>query len=266
MSGLSRLAAAATQPDDHSHSGWEGTEGSGGTGLTPPSSPPKGNGHTRSTLKEVPRLYRTEGDERDGRGGNNTGTAPSVAKTQPRQNVTVIPTPVPTVPSSHQTDELVDDGNDDDAGWSDEEFDFEDGGDDVGHSGVGKQDMVAKMETATSVEVIAESNSKEVDDEPTQISIVCSEPPIAPGSKRLHSNYPALALPPHPSEQQTSNPTTYQHSRTFEEEFVMVLKEKIDAECQERKEHGRMKRWIPIREDPILRQQLMEVMVAQIQS
>ncbi len=195
------------------------------------------------------------------------GTAPSVAKTQPRQNVTVIATPVPTVPSSHQTDELVDDGNDDDGGWSDEEFDFEDGGDDVFHITVGKQDVVAKMETATSVEVIAESRSKEVDDGPTQIGIVCSESPIAPEPRRLHINHhPALALPPHPPEQQPSNPTTYQHSRTFEEEFVMVLKEKIDAECQERKEHGRMKRWIPIREDPILRQQLMELMVAQIQS
>jgi hypothetical protein len=282
MSGLSRLAAAATQPDDqhHAHTGWEGPSGGGGgTGLTPPSPPPNSKEHTRNLSQDIPRLYRNEGDDRfksDKRGGVSA-TLP-----RPRENMNVLDhlAAAPTNSSSHKpiveekNDGLVDDVHDDDAGWSDEEFDFDDGGDDGDATGGGEEQAQVEKPATTKSSGAFDApidNKKGAGTEPTPIDVTtCREHPISVQDKRTVLNPP----PPTPlssSSEQQHQPhqlsITFQHSqRTFEEEFVMVLKEKIDAECQEMKEQGRMKRWTPISEDPILRQQLMEVMVAQIQS
>ena len=74
----------------------------------------------------------------------------------------------------------------------------------------------------------------------------------------------SIAIPPPALSPQ--RPQTTQPMRTFEEEFVLVLKEKIESETKEMEETGRMKRWTPIREDPQMRRRLMDVMVAQINS
>lgn len=270
MSGLSRLAAAATQPDEQQHfpSGWEG--GGGGTGLTPPSSPRNCNEkvvHSREASIVVPKLYRNEEDKycaSDGRGDRIMGTStPSAVQQRPGQNksdVTNIIDPVSTNPLLPVKESGLIDGTDD-AGWSDEEFDFEDDADD---DGLRREDVKSESEKPGSYDPKFASMSNNLVDKPT-IGIG-HEPPSVRGNHRHGvTNTSALVpSPPHSSEQQSSANT--QHSRTFEEEFVMVLKDKIDAECQELKEHGRMKRWRPIREDPILRKQLMEVMIAQIQS
>ena len=80
------------------------------------------------------------------------------------------------------------------------------------------------------------------------------------------SNNSMKAVPPPPPPPLPKPKTTNQQQQTFEEEFVMVLSDKISSECQEMKETGHMKRWEPISQDPLLRKQLMEVMVAQIHS
>ncbi len=64
-------------------------------------------------------------------------------------------------------------------------------------------------------------------------------------------------------------------NKVLEEKFItpihfsyevekIVLKEKIEAENREMKETGRMRRWTPISEDPLLRERLKKVMMAQI--
>ena len=89
------------------------------------------------------------------------------------------------------------------------------------------------------------------------------QPPIhhKPPSNPLSSGMKVVPPPP-PLPKSNLNQT----QRTFEEEFVMVLSDKISAECQEMEKTGRMERWKPISEDPILRKQLIDVMVAQIHS
>ncbi len=283
MSGLSRLAAAATQPDDQndSHASWEGTGGGGGggTGLTPPSSPRNSNA---LSVSDIPRLYRKEDD-----GGS---TAPTGALLHPRQNINAVENPaiVPPIPSSSKTNNdeqesgRIDDGHDDDAGWSDEEFDFEDGGyDDGDGTGDGdEQELVAKLANTKSGSFVPpiDNNIDGARDRSISHEVIVGSSTSYEHSISLYENHRYenggakrmlldTPTPPSSFEQQHSNPTFFQHhSRTFEEEFVIVLKEKIDAECQEMKVQGRMKRWTPISEDPLLRQQLMEVMVAQIQS
>ena len=67
-------------------------------------------------------------------------------------------------------------------------------------------------------------------------------------------------------QQHQPQPFKHQHQqhRTFEEEFVILLKEKTDAECADMQQTGRMKRWSPLREDAVMIKRLMEVMVNQI--
>ena len=75
----------------------------------------------------------------------------------------------------------------------------------------------------------------------------------------------ATTFPPPPPSQPRAKLTASKQP-SFEDEFVMVLKDKIESEVSEMKQTGRMKRWTPLREDPMARRRLMEVMVAQIHS
>eukprot|EP00571_Detonula_confervacea_P012398 CAMPEP_0172304974 /NCGR_PEP_ID=MMETSP1058-20130122/6303_1 /TAXON_ID=83371 /ORGANISM="Detonula confervacea, Strain CCMP 353" /LENGTH=1138 /DNA_ID=CAMNT_0013016387 /DNA_START=108 /DNA_END=3524 /DNA_ORIENTATION=- len=302
MSGLSRLAAAATQPDDqHNQQQRSSWEGGGGTGLTPPSSPPKNSNHAHFQGNEHPTLYqRDEYDSHaaasgqgrnvilpqplpplsggDQRGWDNeptrgyTGLTPLAAQRPPPRYADRFEDSNPPVATSSRVDafedhaemkehddDLVEDGEDD-AGWSDDEFDFEDepSNHETSHGeACSKETEVEKVMNAPAFDGVQPGNiffqTKELDKDtiPVDISPIKAMPIPPP--------------PPPPPPQQKPLPNTPQQ-RTFEEEFVIVLKDKIDAECQEMKETGRMKRWTPIREDPVLRQRLMEVMVAQIHS
>lgn len=287
MSGLSRLAAAATQPDEQPpRPSWSG---GGGTGLTPPGSPPPaGNGVAGN---ECPTLYRKEENEQswmdEPRG--YTGLTPSAAK-QPAQRLNHFDEFVPpaSTPSSlsaamETAENNIDEGEeqgvgpveDEEAGWSDDEFDFEDENssdnkDDRKDQALDGEKM-KEQETnlpvmgSTLTSVCEASESKE---EPIPIDGGRRSP--IPEKTELHQHFESMSggaktvlpVPPvHPPP-----PLAPQQPRTFEEEFVIVLKEKIEAECQEMKKTGRMKRWVPLREDKMLRKRLMEVMVAQINS
>jgi len=304
MSGLSRLAAAATQPDDGrmERSSWGG--GGGGTGLTPPSSPPAansiaGNGHP-------PTLYQREVEyegpqpsssgtmqEWNDKPRGYTGLTPFPAKHQSAQRInqfqefppatasTSSPSS-PTVLGVTQNNNQVEEEDEQDAGWSDDEFEFEDEKESDDHYGdrteeacSSKQTMIEKQDganpplmdgtrLASFCETIESKEDSEIHDDDTHLSPIPREPvavhqhskDLLPGGKTRAR--PVPPPPPPPSQQQ--------HQRTFDEEFVIVLKEKIEAECREMKETGRMKRWRPLREDVMLRRRLMEVMVSQIHS
>jgi len=291
MSGLSRLAAAASQPDDnHQESGWGG---GGGTGLTPPSSP----GNNQAPSEMPPTLYRRDEIEHP----QITQGSTTQGLTNQFQELTAIPRSGD-ISSTRLNDEVEkQDEEDEDAGWSDDEFDFDDdlgGNDEIEEeTRVSNNEMkgdnkiqetasltpqkphrpfkttieyqeeseresfkilmametkpatVVQPQMAKDVEVDGHSSSRGGNHQPP----IHHEPP---------SNHPMKAVPPPPPPLPKSNPN--QPQRTFEEEFVMVLSDKISAECQEMEETGRMKRWKPISEDPILRKQLMEVMVAQL--
>jgi hypothetical protein len=169
-----------------------------------------------------------------------------------------------------------------DAGWSDDEIDFDDGGDDGGQ---GEERCFAEAEleiakegtTSPPAKAMHEERrgpffkEKYVDDE-AALDTPSHQPPI-PRPPTLHANaLPVMTKPPlpppppplPPSQRQQPNPK-HRRSLTFEEEFVIVLREKNDAELKGMEESGRMKRWTPMSEDPVLRQRLMEVMVAQLQ-
>eukprot|EP00578_Thalassiosira_sp_NH16_P007026 CAMPEP_0181120380 /NCGR_PEP_ID=MMETSP1071-20121207/24125_1 /TAXON_ID=35127 /ORGANISM="Thalassiosira sp., Strain NH16" /LENGTH=1158 /DNA_ID=CAMNT_0023205031 /DNA_START=138 /DNA_END=3614 /DNA_ORIENTATION=+ len=312
MSGLSRFAAAATQPDGrHDQSSWEG---GGGTGLTPPSSPPTVNGTQLQVIDDKhPTLYRREENEdHPPTMGRNVATGPPQLSGDPREwddeprgftGLTPLATQRPpqgqgahfegftpeaamvavpslsTVRKFEQKECAVLEEDRGDAGWSDDEFDFEDDLGDVGDGEETKETKVEAERTYIHAPVLADprpaifSETKEIDEEHVSVDNIQQRPITAP-TELVHPSdtqgttkavpIPLPPLPPHISQDQSK--PSLQHQRTFEEEFVIVLKEKIDAECQEVQKTGRMKRWSPIREDPILRKQLMEVMVAQIRS
>lgn len=284
MSGLSRLAAAASQPDDvHRRDAWE-QGGGGGTGLTPPSSPGRKNGGNNQYAQGTnnapppPTLYRREETEHDVSVNSRgyVGTTPSL--------------PVDAHPSQQHANQFTDfnsmdkvvennnkmeeEQNEDNAGWSDDEFVFDDSvGEeekevskeanieskmkDTGHSLPAKQDD--SMFIPKELEVDGGTFPRGGNHQP-QITL---GPHMHPHPNNAQGGGGGTVPPPPPPPLPTSEKSS---RRTFDEEFVMVLKDKIDAECKEMEETGRMKRWTPIRDDPILRKQLMEVMVAQIHS
>jgi hypothetical protein len=55
--------------------------------------------------------------------------------------------------------------------------------------------------------------------------------------------------PPPPSQRQQPNPKHRRSLTFFEEEFIIVLREKNDAELKGMEESGRINRWIPMSED-----------------
>ena len=158
-----------------------------------------------------------------------------------------------------------------DSGWSDDELDFE------------------EEENAAENNKIEEEQWDEIDE--IQVDERCA-PAVTKASSRTDDSYidklhsttatqstnpptPSLeTLHQYPAPKVTSKPLVpFQHkitsnnmapTRTFEEEFTIALKEKMEAEAREMKQTGRMKRWKPLREDPILRQRLMEAMISQL--
>jgi hypothetical protein len=162
-----------------------------------------------------------------------------------------------------------------DAGWSDDEFDYEDGGNDSELEEErcvieNKLEIVNKGNTGSSVQTThgvqrdKPFEEKESVHETTRKNV--NHQPLISGQTTLSLRGMTKPPPPPPPSQRQQPSSTHCHSHTFEEEFVIVLREKNEAELQGMKKSGRMKRWNPISEDPVLRQRLMDVMVAQIQS
>ncbi|KAL3822925.1 hypothetical protein ACHAXA_011640 [Cyclostephanos tholiformis] len=278
MSGLSRLAAAAaTIPDEQKarRSVWE--DNGGRTGLIP--------NLARSLPGDGDTTHWREEDERhvDSVLRGRAGLTLLTAKQPPQQHAYHSLKAV--VEEVNQNGTLVDadhgtpENRLEDAGWSDDGFDFEDGMEQEEGCSVTevKLEIAKKGSMGSSLEAMhgvgrgTSFEEKEIVGESTLNNL--NHQPLLPGQPDLHINSlremtkPPLPPPPPPPPSQRQQPnSTHCHSCTFEEEFVIVLREKNDAELQGMKQSGRMKRWSPMSEDPVLRQRLMDVMVAQIQS
>ena len=297
MSGLSRLAAAASQPDDN-HQAESGWGSGGGTGLTPPSSP----GNNQAPSEMPPTLYRRDESEHP---QINQGTTQGHANQF--QDLTAIPRSSDLqAAQEHENginDEAEKQNEEEDAGWSDDEFDFDDelGGNDEIDKDMGlsnnemKSDNMIQETASLTPEIphrqfkttIEYQEESEREDFPILLAMETKpaavvqpqmakdlevdrhsrhggnhQPLIHHKPPNYHPPSSKKAVPPPPPPLPESNPN--QPQRTFEEEFVMVLSDKISAECQEMKDSGRMTRWKPISEDPILRKQLIEVMAVQL--
>jgi hypothetical protein len=140
-----------------------------------------------------------------------------------------------------------------DAGWSDDKFDFDDTGDD--------NERVENIYITEDVQLkVAKSDegTTTIHNTPNQ-----HQAPIP----RRHPTLQSTMIPPRttksppppeppPQHEQTNydnNNKACNSPRTFEDEFVMVLREKQESEIHEMKVSGMMKRWRPISEDPVLR-------------
>mmetsp|Transcript_29326 Transcript_29326/g.63119 ORF Transcript_29326/g.63119 Transcript_29326/m.63119 type:complete len:1167 (+) Transcript_29326:178-3678(+) len=302
MSSLSRLAAAATQPDDQQQqSSWGGV--GGGTGLTPPSSPPSANGIARNEHPALYRLEEDEGPPSSGMQEWNeeqrgyTGLTPLASKQTEQQMDHFQESPPPALTSSHfsttageltaaeETENKIDDVEEQelcmledghDRGWSDDELDFEDEkiSDHVGdqeeeacnHSDVEKQNtdptIVDDMQLASLCEDYESKGETFPVADGRLSSPILGKPALHQHStkiQRVTKTVLSSPLPPPPPP-----PSSSQQHRAFDEEFVIVLKEKIEAECRQMKETGRVKRWMPLRDDVLVRRRLMEVMISQI--
>jgi len=299
MSGLSRLAAAATEPDNNcgNESIWD--EG-GGTGLTPPASPKQGfqiqNEANRPVLyrreKDIVKTpFRSDYDEINqsqhfpsvGVESGSTGTILARRHDKPFPGDDVPFTGPPHnshLDVTHLTKEIQK-NVDEDVGWSDDELDFDDeGGEDGFLRNDGNQETVNEEQkecvlpkTSTSVA----ASSSEIDHNFNSV-VIASSPPILSVSAPSEKATTLLTV----KEQQTgpdrskTSPTSYEYSNervestmptsnTFEEEFTLIMKERVEAEMKEMERTGRMRRWRPIREDPIARRRLMKVMLSHIQ-
>ena len=241
MSGLSRLAAVATLPDE-SRSENDRKEGATSASSTrpTPSSLFSGNNVSRAYHQVV----------------HTTKEAYHVAAEEDEQNTALVHKGLDTYHG------LVDD-----AGWSDDEFVFDDTGDD--------NEQVEKIYVTDDVQLnVAKS------DEGTTTIYNTPNQHQAPIPRR-HPSLQSTMIPPRttkppppppltpPSQQEQTNYDNNNKAcnspRTFEDEFVMVLREKQESEIHEMEVSGMMKRWRPISEDPVLRNRLLKVMVAEIQ-
>lgn len=265
LSGLSRLAAAATQPNEpqpypgtHYYSNqpdnqssnqlsedktyigssyhipqWDGA--TGGTGLTPAFAE---NAHPSAPFASLAQQAMAQLHHL---GAANNDVHESKAVTLPAKDY------------FKDADEM-------DGGWSDDGLDFEDedtpeerNNATVDIQSVSEPTWVTsssfKKLTAPSVE-----NSCKVPPPPSETKHKVTEAEFKfPGEHQVPPPYPPTASKSH------SKPTA-----TFEEEFVIVLKEKVEEEEKAMKESGRTRRWRPISEDPVCRQRLLEVMVNQL--
>ena len=242
---LSRLAAAATQPSDMRPEQEWGEEG--GTGLTPPSSP-KASHLTQSPANDFPTLYRKEENVQinfQSPRGLEDGLM-GVAKQSP------------TIPTTQQRkgdygaeflskedargDAII--GNmvedDDDGGWSDDEFDF---GEPMNEDFVEDQNVANEEELKASS--LSPSSTSHVEKEKTLTHMQQDMSPI----RALESN----AIMQESIQSKSS-------SRSFSEEVSVALQGRIDFENKEMIQSGRLKRWTPLREDPSLRLKLMDCM------
>ena len=243
FTGLSRLAAAATQPSDmQAENAWG--EG-GGTGLTPPSSP-KAENFVQSPPNDFPALYRKAPD------------AKSVSQSTPElENSSPFSTSFNKLGDeviefqSKGDDSVVDSmpeekvEGEDDGGWSDDEFDFDEpelGNDNsVAVEDGDNFDTMKEASSSFQLPTNAISNGAEIKEDSSHLQEdQDSEQPI--GAKTV-------------IQQRICEP-----SLSFSKELSMALREKVERENKEMIKSGRLKRWTPLRQDPILRKHLMEVM------
>eukprot|EP00984_Skeletonema_dohrnii_P021729 scaffold10924_cov68-Skeletonema_dohrnii-CCMP3373.AAC.1 len=241
FTGLSRLAAAATQPSDlRTEQEW-GDEG--GTGLTPPSSP-KANHFVQAPTTDFPTLYRKEENANiisqsttgleDGAIGIVQHPPTHLSRQQPcdqgaeflsKGEVNGEAIMESTVEDEHEED-----------GWSDDEFDFEE---------PVSKDFVEDQNVA---------NEKELKGTPSSTSHAEEEEVVSYLQQDISS---VLQFE---SKTDTQQSIQSKPSRSFSEEISIALQGKIEGENKEMIQSGKLKRWTPLREDRILRQKLMEVM------
>ena len=259
MSGLSRLAAAATQPADEQKDriSVEDTVGSGN--MT----------HPCSILNVDAQINKSEPGLNQ-REFENEGSLPSlggaveetVNENSSRRFTGLTPLAAANPSASEQRTDCS-------AGWSDDEFNVELDFDESAENHYTKSNIEKRsdknetkiknkiVETNDSKEEIAISNfravqqSNPVPREPARVQHQHTEMPISTVS----------AMPPC----LPTSPKCKQQG-TFEEEFIIVLKEHISLEIQEMKDTGRMKRWTPLREDAVRRKRLMEVMTSSLKA
>jgi hypothetical protein len=236
MSGLSRLAAVATLPDEP-RSANKKEEDSTTTAISSirPTTSSLFSGNKASGAHHSV-LHTTKWDTTKG--------ANHLAAEEDEQNTAVVDEDKRDIKLNTNPGQVVDD-----TGWSDDEFDFDDTGDDDTkleeeiYVTDDVQRKVAKSDegTATIHNIPNQHQAPILRRHPTLQNTIKPPPPPPPAHKACNS------------------------PRTFEDEFVMVLREKQESETHEMKVSGKMKRWRPISEDPVLRNRLLEVMVAQIQ-
>ncbi|KAL7451151.1 hypothetical protein ACHAWC_005793 [Mediolabrus comicus] len=222
MSGLSRLAAAATQPSDTRNEGDWAEEG--GTGLTPPSSP-MANRSMQAPTNDFPTLYRKEEDIKNtsqpqvegGREVLGLSSQPSASKP-----LTGPPTQTHLAQESgNGRSEHSGDVDGDDDGWSDDEFDFEENANEdflEEQQEIGKEEG-EKVHTATISPTTFADNEEAVS-----------------SSQQGPKSLPSTTI-------------------------SAVIQARIERENKEILESGRLKRWTPLTQDPLVRQRLMEVMI-----
>ncbi|KAL7537935.1 hypothetical protein ACHAXR_008162 [Thalassiosira sp. AJA248-18] len=268
-------------------------------------------GDGRNNLSVQPPRPSTSGMQEEWNGDNDprgfTGYTSLAVKQQSQHEYTdqfkdFTPTSPPTPAATGVGDEQFDQNclakdepndDDDDAGWSDDEFDFEDDpntatrdegdgeeeeafNDEVDNTVAKQQDIMNAPVVICTSEGGSTSETTELEGNQHIPTIARYAPTITATTDQQHLTYKAapgktakavttIPPPPPPSSRHQHTPNQQQRT-TFDEEFVIVLKEKIDAECAEMSETGRMKRWSPLRQDVVARRRLMEVMVAQIHS
>ncbi|KAK1739433.1 hypothetical protein QTG54_009976 [Skeletonema marinoi] len=243
FTGLSRLAAAATQSSDLRTEQQWGDEG--GTGLTPPSSP-KANHFVQAPTTDFPTVYRKEENANiisqsttgleDGVIGIVQHPLTHLASQQPCDQGSEFLTKGDVNGETIMENTVEDEHEEDGGWWSDDEFDFEE---------PASKDFVEDQSVANKKE------SKGTPLPPSSTSHAEEEEVVS---------YLQQNVRPFESKTDTQQSIQSKPSKRFSEEVSIALQGKIESENKEMIQSGRLKRWTPLREDRILRQKLMEVM------
>eukprot|EP00986_Skeletonema_menzelii_P017256 scaffold18509_cov158-Skeletonema_menzelii.AAC.6 len=233
---LSRLAAAAAQaqPSDmRPEQEW----GEGGTGLTPPSSP-KANRFVQAptTTNDFPTLYRKEENAQiisQSTEGVGVGFAQQPQQQQGDHGEEFL------FKEEVSDDAMMENMAEDDGGWSDDEFDFEE---------PGSKDFVENEDVANEEELKA-------------TSLPPSSSHVGEVEALVHLQQGIISsVCPLEAKANIEETIQAKSSKLFSEELSIAMQRKIESENKVMLQSGRLKRWTPLREDRILRLQLMEVM------
>jgi len=187
-------------------------------------------------------------------------------------------------PAEHHSAANEDDGDGAvDAGWSDDEFDFDD--DHGGESESESEEVITIAATPCPAPAGPSVSSPAPSTRAIRIPAVSGVDPLgtqrrrrAAGSGRMDatpsstavSNGSGTVAPP-PRERPEDdgavsvNVAPPPPSRpSFDDEYVVVLKDRIETESAAAEKTGRLRRWDPISEDPVLGRRLVGAMVAQL--
>jgi len=243
FTGLSRLAAAATQPSDFQTEQEWGE--AGGTGLTPPSSP-KANHFVQAPTNDFPTLYRKEekakitSQSTQEQGEGVMGIAQQLHPHLPAQPGVQ---GVEFLSKGEVSEETMRENTVEDdvgGGWSDDEFDFEE---------PVNNDIVVDNEKIV--------NEKEVKVTPLPPSITTH----AEEEELVHLPQAVSSVRSLESEADTQQNIQPKPSKScFSEHLSGALQGKIESDNKEMIQSGRLKRWAPLSEDRTLRLKLVEVM------